>query len=166
MAHTIAACRNASTSKKPSIHKNVLETLQRENSGSLATYDFGETFHRKFDVSNTFGKYYLGKGPDPDSQPRLFSANIVAEVGSEAEGTWLSACNKKLPASELLMRSVGRTLRTRRRERMWNAVSTANFLGLTASSDKFLKPTIQLKNLLLLLASETSNPLQHPPHLT
>jgi hypothetical protein len=76
--------------------------LQRENSGSLATYDFGETFHRKFDVSNTFGKYYLAKGRDPDSQPRLFSANIVAEVGSEAEGTRLSACNKKLPASKLV----------------------------------------------------------------
>jgi hypothetical protein len=78
--------------------------LQRENSGSLelATYDFSETFHRKFDVSNTFGKYYLAKGPDPDSQPRLFSANIVAEVGSEAEGTRLSACNKTLPASKLV----------------------------------------------------------------
>jgi hypothetical protein len=102
VASTIASRRNASTSKKPSIYKNVVETLQRENSGSLSTYDFGETFHRKFDASNTFGKYYLGKGPDPDSQPRLFSANIVAEVGSEAEGTWLSACNKILPASKLV----------------------------------------------------------------
>ncbi|KAJ7696875.1 hypothetical protein B0H14DRAFT_3905111 [Mycena olivaceomarginata] len=71
----------------------------------LATYDFSETFHRKFDVSNTFGKYYLAKGPDPDSQPRLFSANIVAEVGSEAEGTRLSACNKTLPASKLPLRN-------------------------------------------------------------
>jgi hypothetical protein len=102
MASTIAARRNASTSKKLSIYKNVVETLQRENSGSLAMYDFGETFYRKFDASNTFGKYYLGKGPDPDLQPRLFSPNIVAEVGSEAEGTWLSACNKKLPASKLV----------------------------------------------------------------
>ncbi|KAJ7657527.1 hypothetical protein B0H14DRAFT_2659336 [Mycena olivaceomarginata] len=73
MASTIATRRNASTSKKPSIYKNVVETLQRENSGSLAMYDFGETFHRKFDASNAFGKYYLGKGPDPDSQPRLFN---------------------------------------------------------------------------------------------
>ncbi|KAJ7707920.1 hypothetical protein B0H14DRAFT_3172691 [Mycena olivaceomarginata] len=52
-------------------------------------------------MSNTSGTYYLAKGPDPDSQPRLFSANIVAEVGSEAEGTRLSACNRKLPASKL-----------------------------------------------------------------
>ncbi|KAJ7823190.1 hypothetical protein B0H14DRAFT_3470166 [Mycena olivaceomarginata] len=111
MASTIAACRNASTSKKPSIYKNVVETVQRENSGSLATYDFGETFHRKFDVSNTFGKYYLGKGPDSDSQPRLFSANIVAEVGSETEGTWLSPCNKKLLASKLPLRDTSQPQR-------------------------------------------------------
>jgi hypothetical protein len=102
MASTIAARRNASTSKRPSIYKNVIETLQRENSGSLATYDFGETFHRKFDVLNMFGKYCLGKGPDPDLQPRLFSANIVAEISSEAEGTWLPACSKKLLASKLV----------------------------------------------------------------
>ncbi|KAJ7839257.1 hypothetical protein B0H14DRAFT_2588109 [Mycena olivaceomarginata] len=111
MASTIAACRNASTSKKPSIYKNVVETVQRENSGSLATYDFGETFHRKFDVSNTFGKYYLGKGPDSDSQPRLFSANIVAEVGSETEGTWLSPCNKKLLARKLPLRDTSQQQR-------------------------------------------------------
>ncbi|KAJ7730822.1 hypothetical protein B0H14DRAFT_3517988 [Mycena olivaceomarginata] len=57
-------------------------------------YDFGETFHRKFDALNTFG-----------------NANIIAEVGSEAEGTWLSACNKKLPARKLPLRDTSQPQR-------------------------------------------------------
>ncbi|KAJ6592101.1 hypothetical protein DFH09DRAFT_1073174 [Mycena vulgaris] len=74
-------------------HLPDLRATLKTMTSSLATQTFGETFSRKFDDEGKFGKYYSGS--------HKFTANIVAEVGSEAEGTWLAACSKKWPANKL-----------------------------------------------------------------
>ncbi|KAJ6485267.1 hypothetical protein DFH09DRAFT_1339789 [Mycena vulgaris] len=91
---SIYARRNRirATASNTTIYDQVVATLKTMTS-SLATQTFGETFSRKFDDDGKFGKYYSGS--------HKFTANIVAEVGSEAEGTWLAAYSKKWPANKL-----------------------------------------------------------------
>ncbi|KAJ6453628.1 hypothetical protein DFH09DRAFT_42866 [Mycena vulgaris] len=94
MTTSVATRRNLiNVNDNTTIYSRVMDTLNKMGSANLATHDFGRTFHRKFDDTGKFGKYFC--------KDLKFTANIVAEVGSETEGTWLAAYPKKLPANKL-----------------------------------------------------------------
>ncbi|KAJ7239736.1 hypothetical protein C8J57DRAFT_1528079 [Mycena rebaudengoi] len=61
---------------------------------NLAAYEFRETFERKFDDEGRFGRYV--------SDGHKFTATIVAEVGSEKEGSWFAAYPKNAPPANKL----------------------------------------------------------------
>ncbi|KAJ7250673.1 hypothetical protein C8J57DRAFT_1521079 [Mycena rebaudengoi] len=87
--------RNQIKTDGTTIYDNVLEMLQKSESTNLGSHEFGETFDRKFDSSGHYGSFYLTKNN------LKFTANIVAEIGSQEEGTWLAAYPKNWPADKL-----------------------------------------------------------------
>ncbi|KAF8170545.1 hypothetical protein K438DRAFT_1982692 [Mycena galopus ATCC 62051] len=87
--------RNQVNADGTTIYENVLEMLQKSESTNLGSHEFGETFDRKFDSSGHYGSFYLTKNN------LKFTANIVAEIGSQEEGTWLAAYPKNWPADKL-----------------------------------------------------------------
>ncbi|KAJ7939368.1 hypothetical protein B0H13DRAFT_1850668 [Mycena leptocephala] len=69
--------------------------MQKSQSTNLASHEFGGTFYRKFNASGKCGHFHLKRNN------LKFTANIVAEIGSEEEGTWLAAYPKNWPANKL-----------------------------------------------------------------
>jgi hypothetical protein len=59
------------------------------------SHEFGETFERKFDDEGKYGRYV--------SDGHKFTATIVAEVGSEEEGSWFAAYPRNAPPANKLV---------------------------------------------------------------
>lgn len=86
--------RNKLRSDGTTLYGRLADTVNKMDTASLVNHEFGVTFHRNVDEDGKFIGYV--------SEGRKFSVNIVAEVGSEEEGTWLAAYPKKLPANKLV----------------------------------------------------------------
>ncbi|KAK7029136.1 hypothetical protein R3P38DRAFT_2525026 [Favolaschia claudopus] len=78
-----------------SLYSSVRDTFIKTKATSLGNHKFGGTFDRSFDSSGIYGSKFT------DESRRKFTANVVGEIGSEAEGTWLGAGAKNLPADKL-----------------------------------------------------------------
>lgn len=65
---------------------------------NLSSHEFGVTFFR--DEPNSKGNIYYHK-----SGGNAFSVNFIAEIGSEAQGTWMASYPKKTPPHYKLVRS-------------------------------------------------------------
>ncbi|KAJ7626989.1 hypothetical protein FB45DRAFT_1082011 [Roridomyces roridus] len=83
-----------------SLYDNVYSTIQATKATHLSSHEFGETFVRKYDAPiEKFGKFYEKTEAGDADERMLF--NIVAEIGSEADGTWLAGYTKNIPSSKL-----------------------------------------------------------------
>ncbi|KAJ7240097.1 hypothetical protein C8J57DRAFT_1527826 [Mycena rebaudengoi] len=81
---TIGARHHTVDTDGQSIYSCIISSLRdpQTKKFNLAAYEFRETFERKFDDEGRFGRYV--------SDGHKFTATIVAEVGSEKEGSCLT----------------------------------------------------------------------------
>jgi hypothetical protein len=93
---SLATTRNQVNDDGSTVYEDVERMLEASRPTTLGVHEFGDTFVRKFDASGRYGKYFL------NGNNHKFTANIVAEVGSEEEGSWFAAYPKKMPASKLV----------------------------------------------------------------
>lgn len=91
--------RNAKRGSTPSIYDACVKALEKLGPHNFGAHDFDFTFRRHGDdVENGpafFDYVNLSNG-------KAFTANIVAEIGSESEGTWMRAYPKNIPDSNLV----------------------------------------------------------------
>ncbi|KAJ7083137.1 hypothetical protein B0H15DRAFT_952155 [Mycena belliarum] len=89
--------RNDMSTTDLNIYDESVVALERLGKHNLAAHDIGVTFERQTtgDDERKFTSYVNLENH------KIFSAYILAEVGSEAEGTWLAAYPKKMPPSKL-----------------------------------------------------------------
>ncbi|KAJ7739228.1 hypothetical protein DFH07DRAFT_965773 [Mycena maculata] len=91
--------RNAKRGNAPSIYDGCMKALEKMGAHSLAGHEFDVTFGRSGednDKNRTIFFDYVNL-----ANSKVFSANIVAEIGSQDEGTWLAAYPKKIFDSKL-----------------------------------------------------------------
>ncbi|KAJ7236708.1 hypothetical protein C8J57DRAFT_1530000 [Mycena rebaudengoi] len=93
---TIGARHHTVDTDGQSIYSCIISSLRdpQTKKFNLAAYEFRETFERKLDDEGRFGRYV--------SDGHKFTATIVAEVGSEKEGSWFAAYPKNAPPANKL----------------------------------------------------------------
>ncbi|KAJ7776562.1 hypothetical protein DFH07DRAFT_798577 [Mycena maculata] len=90
----LAAHRNKRSRNSPSIYDGCVDALERLGQHSLAAHDFDVTFGRVVEDEKFISYVNL-------SNAKVFTAHLIAEIGSESEGTWMAAYPKKIPAYKL-----------------------------------------------------------------
>ncbi|KAJ7492128.1 hypothetical protein FB451DRAFT_1551547 [Mycena latifolia] len=82
-----------------SIYDACLLALDNLGTHGLATHDINFTFGREITSDPDNDKHFINYVNL--NNHKTFSAYILAEVGSESEGTWMAAYPKKMPPSKL-----------------------------------------------------------------
>ncbi|KAJ7847962.1 hypothetical protein B0H13DRAFT_2362178 [Mycena leptocephala] len=95
----LAAHRNKRSRNSASIYEGCVDTLESLPQHNLAAHDIGVTFGRVVEDDKFINYVNL-------SNAKVFTAHLIAEVGSESEGTWMAAYPKKIPAYKLV--TIGR----------------------------------------------------------